>query len=488
MNDASTQGFARGAISFSTIVAIGAALGLLSVPFTTRMFEPSTLGRINIFGAYLTLAQVLSLVGLDQGYMRFGSEHSESDWRARLLLHCIGRSLMVCGLLALVAGVLWRPISVGVSGEARADVAVFLVCGVVGSVLFRYAQVWSRVEGDVGSFFWLTLLFAVCTKLSLVLAALFSPSYISGIYFLGGGYVLVGVLALVVLRRGGVSPCGGFSRKSVVGGALVLYSLPFLLAGLLSMVSTALVVIPVERIIGFEAVGVFSAGLSMASIVVVIQTGIQAYWSPYAFATHRTNPGALREVQQVITFVICTVGLAVMAASPLLFRLLGPEFRGTVGYFGLMIAPYVLGLCGEVGGVGLLLAKKSVIYSASQVVSATVTLAACAWLIPLIGLRGAALAMTAGALASATWRIAFARHFFRPFARPRLAFVNIALFMSALVLEVLLFPVGYAPTVSVLAVFFVLLALNWTDSLRIWRGFVREAHALLRRTRKWAAE
>ncbi len=432
---AGSGGFARGALSFSGIVAIGAFVGLVVTPFTTRLFDPAALGRINMFGTYLALLQVVSLAGFDQGYMRFYSERTTGASRRLLLRQCIVVSVTSCLLIGVVSGVLWEPISNGIVGAPSGEVVVVLVLAVVGSVLFRYAQVWSRVAGNALDFLRLTLTFAVLTKVSIVVAGMVDPTYMTGILFLGAGYIVTGGYALALLWKRQPHQSTGGGREAEKKRPLAMYSLPFLVTGLLGLASTSLVSIPVERILGFEAVGVFSAGLSLASFVVVVQMGIQSYWAPYAYATHRIGPDYLRNAQQVVLLVICGVGLLAMAASPVLFLLLGPSFRDASGYFGLLVAPPVITLLGEVGGVGLLLAKRSWVYSLSQAVGAAVTVSGCVVLVPQRGLLGAGLAMTLGALATAVLRIALARAEFRPFTRPGRASATSCVFLGVVFLQ-----------------------------------------------------
>lgn len=488
MSTAEGQGFARGALSFSSIVALGAAVGLLVTPFTTRMFDPATLGKINMFGAYLALFQIVSLVGLDQGYMRFYSECPDPASRLLLLRHCLMRSVLVCSVVGLASWVLWEPISIGIVGGSQAAVPLILIAALLGSVVFRYAQVWSRVAGRAGDFLLLTMAFAVLTKVSVVVAGVVQSGYLGGILFLGVGYVLSGVYALWILRKARTA----VATEVVTPPAarpLLAYSVPFLITGLLGLASTSLVAIPVERILGFEAVGVFYAGLSLASFVAVVQMGIQSYWSPYAYAVHRSGAGSLRAAQQAVALVICSVGLLCVAATPILFLLIGPAFRGAAEFFGLLVAPPVLALLGEVGGIGLLLAKRSWAYSASQAVGAVVTVACCLWLIPSCGLVGAGMAMTLGALVTAVLRITMARSSFRPFTRPSLAIATIALFLGAASLQAIPALSGGAAAVICSAVCLgVVLVINRRDVARIVAASRRELVAVLSRLRGGSLE
>lgn len=479
MPTAEGQGFARGALSFSAIVALGAAVGLFVTPFTTRMFDPATLGKINMFGAYLALLQILSLVGLDQGYMRFYSDSTNSASRLLLLRHCLMRSVLAWAVVGVAAWLLWEPISIGIVGMPQAEIPAILIAALLGSVVFRYAQVWSRVAGRARDFLLLTVAFAVLTKISIVLAGIVDSGYLSGVLFLGVGYVVAGIYALVTLRKARTTVDAEIATPPA-GRPLLAYSFPFLVTGLLGLASTSLVSIPVERILGFEAVGVFYAGLSLASFVAVVQMGIQSYWSPYAYAVHRSGADSLRAAQQAVALVICSVGLLCVVATPLLFLLLGAAFRGAAEFFGLLVAPPVLTLLGEVGGVGLLLAKRSWAYSASQIVGAVVTVGCCLWLVPGRGLVGAGMAMTLGALITAVLRITMARSHFRPFARPVLATVTIALFLGAASLQAVpAMPSGTPVVLCDAACLAVVLVINRSDVARIAVASRRELLTLL---------
>ena len=69
--------------AFGPIVA--AALGLIAVPVTAWVFAPEDVGRLNVLQIVLSFSLLLSVLGLDQAYVR---EYHESKNRPQLLRTC----------------------------------------------------------------------------------------------------------------------------------------------------------------------------------------------------------------------------------------------------------------------------------------------------------------------------------------------------------------------------------------------------------------
>ena len=65
------KSFIRKLVGFSLVTWVSFIISFLSAPISTRLFDPSVLGKINIFNTYTNLWGVLILIGLDQAYVRF---------------------------------------------------------------------------------------------------------------------------------------------------------------------------------------------------------------------------------------------------------------------------------------------------------------------------------------------------------------------------------------------------------------------------------
>ena len=65
------KSFVKKFVGFSVVTWISFIISFLSAPISTRLFDPSVLGKINIFNTYTNLWGILILVGLDQAYARF---------------------------------------------------------------------------------------------------------------------------------------------------------------------------------------------------------------------------------------------------------------------------------------------------------------------------------------------------------------------------------------------------------------------------------
>lgn len=62
--------FLKNMIGFSMVTWISFALGFLSSPIATRLFEPEELGKVNMFFSYTALMGSFCYLGLDQVFVR----------------------------------------------------------------------------------------------------------------------------------------------------------------------------------------------------------------------------------------------------------------------------------------------------------------------------------------------------------------------------------------------------------------------------------
>lgn len=80
------KSFLKKLLGFSAASWISAAISFLSTPFITRFFLPEDVGKVNIFLTILVLFQTISILGLDQAFMRFYTDLSSQAKKMGCLL------------------------------------------------------------------------------------------------------------------------------------------------------------------------------------------------------------------------------------------------------------------------------------------------------------------------------------------------------------------------------------------------------------------
>ena len=88
------KGFIKKLAGFSVASWFSAGISFLVTPVFTRLYLPDDIGHINLFMTYVTFFQTLSVLALDQAFMRFYNEDLPGLTKQNFLLknqhdHCV---------------------------------------------------------------------------------------------------------------------------------------------------------------------------------------------------------------------------------------------------------------------------------------------------------------------------------------------------------------------------------------------------------------
>ena len=122
----SKNAFLKNMIGFSMVTWISFALGFLSSPIATRLFEPAELGKVNMFFSYTALMGSVCYLGLDQVFVRFFREPPAGRSKTTLFSFCLGIAVLASLLLTAGLCFFWQRLSIGVGGKPSVGIFVCL--------------------------------------------------------------------------------------------------------------------------------------------------------------------------------------------------------------------------------------------------------------------------------------------------------------------------------------------------------------------------
>ncbi len=126
-------------IGFSIPTWISFVLSFISTPIVTRLFIPDEVGKINLFTTYLTMFNVIVLMGLDQAFVRFYNEPpSKNDKRSIMSICLIFTSLMAI-LVSAVVTILGNRLSIEITGELNIIIPVCLIISIFANMFLRFS-------------------------------------------------------------------------------------------------------------------------------------------------------------------------------------------------------------------------------------------------------------------------------------------------------------------------------------------------------------
>lgn len=368
-------------------------------PIYTRILTPDDYGAMSLVTATIALIQMVAGLALDNAAARwfFDARAADEEGRRRPFATWIWAHLAVAsacaGLLVLLAEPLSRALA---RDESLAPLLRLVALTVPMSVASSVAMTWLRMQRRA----WMTVLCVTgTTLLQIALTLLFVVGMrrgLVGIYWAqlvaGGVYVVVSV---AVAHRAMTPRL--FDRPLL--RQMLRYSLPLIPASLAYWVVGSIDRFFIQRFVSTAEVGIFGIGASIASLVTLAVWAFQQAWGPFALSIHK-EPDAHRTFG-VIFLGYCGAGaLAVGGLSlfaPLAIRVFAtPAYDRASLVVGALAMSYVLMGLSSIVGIGYTIAKASRPTAAAVGVSAVVTVALNALLVPRFGMVGSAVATLVG--------------------------------------------------------------------------------------------
>lgn len=387
--------------TFANIVPkVGA---LLLVPVYVRLLSTAEYGTLALAMTFVGLFTTVSRLGMDGSLMRLHFD-AEGPSRGRLYSTLMFATLGVAGMLT-IAGVLFgwafvRGPVLGIDFGSIGLVALLLAFATsvafVPSVFYRATRAAGKyVVLNVGGFLLtsaLVVVFVVFLRLGVV-GALVGQ--------LLGGIVLLAFAVYIAIRAGGIS----FDREQL--RASLSFGLPLLphqLSGLaLRLVDRwligLLIALPAAQALG--AVGVYSFGYQIGSVVTIVLTSVNQAWSPYFFAVgnDESGPEIHREMTTVIVSGLLALGVGVAALAPELVEVIArPGYEAAADVIPVVVLGAVLQGLYTMFVTVVFLSKRTRPLALLTVFSALTNVGLNVVLIPQYGILGAAWA-TVGAYA-----------------------------------------------------------------------------------------
>ena len=231
------------------------------------------------------------------------------------------------------------------------------------------------------------------------------------------------------------------------------YALPLVPLSVLSWLNTSVSTLALKHLLGYEATGIFSSALGLASTINIIQTGFNTYWAPYVLENYQSDDRQrFYTVHRLMACMLTLFGLGITLLQSPVFLLLGKSYRSSVVFFPFLFLSPICYCLGETTGMGITISKKTYWTTLIYLFSALANIALCFVLIPPLGISGAAMASALSAILTLLLRTAVGERYYRAILNYRYLALTIGLMTAASCLNLLLTGIWkYAALVLVLA-------------------------------------
>lgn len=403
--------FASRIFGFSMASWVNCIISLISTPITTAVFAPEELGKVNMLISYANIIIPFVYMGFDQAYVRFYNEPLGKNTSGSIFKLCLLFSAILVIPSTLITLIIWKPISYGIIGYASAFIYLCLVLYVIATMLMRYANLKARMDNNILLFFIQSVLSTVIIKISFACVALIKPVAEYAIFFRTAIYLLVGIVFVIM----SVSKCykEPINCNKKVTKELLKYGLPLFPTVFIIMLNTSLSQLILKNYVEYEMIGIYSNAVTMASIITVVQSGLNTFWTPFVYE-YRNEQVKIQKMHHIVAYLLITCGFSILAFQDLVYLILVDEkYWASKGIMGLLMISPISETISETLGLGIELSKKTYMKLPVYAVSIVINVLSCLLLIPKYGIVGAAIANAISSLTMLFIKAIIGEHYYR---------------------------------------------------------------------------
>jgi O-antigen/teichoic acid export membrane protein len=414
---------------FSIATWVNAAVLLATTVIATYVLGSGVYGMYNLFYQAAFTVMNITALGLDFAYIRFYNSPPRgiSD-RRRLAAACMGCSALSLAAASVVACAFF-PEQIGrlfFGGDAGMSRFTVLIClNAFFLLVTRYFNITYRMQQNAAMYTVQSILLNFFSRSFFIVGALFGAGLDAVMWCGVAGMGAFALVFFLMQRRSMMPERLDISPRSLA--PLLKYGLPLIPAAVMQYMNTLFAGIYVNSVLGESELGVFELIATMSLALGVIQAGFSTFWSAFIFGSYATEQRRIRRVHDYLTFIILSFMCLMIAFRPVIFGIFGSGYRGGSEVFGIMMFAPLLLIISETTVYGIEIAKKTVYNSISVAVNIAVNVVLCIWLVPGMGLAGAAIALAASGLAAFVFRTIIAQRYYKSMDRPIKTAVSIAL-------------------------------------------------------------
>ena len=379
------KSFVKKFVGFSVVTWISFIISFLSAPISTRLFDPSVLGKINIFNTYTNLWGILILVGLDQAYARFYYERPNNRTIGYLFTFCFAVTYSLI-LLFVILAIPFR------------DLLLWLFfLSVFCTATLRYLNLTYRMEKDIKLYTIQGVLMALVSKVLYIGVGFWDSSYKPALIVLTISHLIL-ALAFLFIQGERFEKIKKYDKEATK--EIFSFAIPLIPVSVLMWANSSIPQIVMQNTMDYHSVGIFTSAVALANIILLVQAGFNTFWVPYTYENYKTQTGQFFKVHRYLVCVLTLFGLFIVLSQDAIFLLLGEKYRAAKTFFPFLILAPVCYIIGETTGMGIGISKKTYLNIAVFIVSVFVNLFFCMLLRIPMGIPGIAIATSMAAIVS----------------------------------------------------------------------------------------
>lgn len=383
---------AKNIIGFAAGPIVSAVLGLVITPVMAWVFTPEDIGRLNIFQVSLSFLLLLTVLGLDQAYVR---EYHECKARPRLLLTCFLPGFLLLFIITLT--------SIPFASEICAllfdinnpwIIFIFLFAAEI-NYLSRFLSLILRMQ-ERGWAFSLSQMGPKVLQLILFLAITYST--LEKNFANLAAVITISICFVTLLYSWNAKQELIAATKATIQieelKNLFQFGFPLIFSGLAYWGLTATSTFALHIFSNLEQLAVYSLANNFAGAAFVFQSIFTVVWAPtvYKWISEDVDMAVIDKIAQQALAVVCGI-VALSGSASWICDFLLPHQYSEVKYILIcMLLPPLLYTLSEITGVGIAIQRQTIYSLWITLAAFAVNIFLSYFLVPDYGAAGAATA------------------------------------------------------------------------------------------------
>ena len=378
-------------VSFSIGGYIALFVGFFTTPITTRMLSPEQYGISSMYLLVVNILILLTMLGLDQGFVRYFYEEEENS-KGLLLKKCLKIPFFTILMLSFIILLFKEKISYFIFLEYNFKMIILLIIMLIFSFLNRYSFLIIRMNQKAKLF----SVFQILTQLLnfifiIILFKVYGDNYKTIVISSTLTIIILTVFSIFSERK--IWKLKGIKSK-IDEKELLKYSLPFTITMALTWIFQSSDKVVIKMFSSIEELGLYAAAFKIVALLNIIQTGFTTFWVPVAYEKYKEDSENLEFFQKIhgyISLIMFGVALIVLMSKDLIILLLGDKFRLASSIMPCLVLMPIMYTISETTVLGINFKKKTKYHMNISAIVALLNIVGNIILVPKLGAKGAAI-------------------------------------------------------------------------------------------------
>lgn len=398
---ASLKGNLKSFLQFSYGTWVLAFISFLTTPIISWLILPEEFGKAAMFTLAYNLLINLILLGADQSFSRMFFEQKEPIGRSKLLAESLNLPVLVSLVCIVLIFANWEGLSFLLFDRQESRlIAVLLTLSLVIGIFNRLSLLLIRMQKRANAFSALQVFSGLANVAFLLFYSYFVSrdfvAIIAAFFFSTFLTTLICILTeFKVWKESAHFFFNGINRE------IFRYGIPFVPVFLVDWIFQGTDRFFLRYLTSFEEVGLYVASFKIVSVMNLIQTGFTLYWSPFSFEKFSQNPddrASYSLVFNYLSLILFSFVTIILFFSQEIVLLLSSAYADIADIFPFLLLVPVLYTLSEITVVGINFKKRTSWHLWVSVFALTVNVILNFLLIPVLGVRGAAISTAIGYL------------------------------------------------------------------------------------------